>query len=72
MRYAVSFVADDVYMVATVIDEGHVPGIDVGLAVGVGPVILRDGSCCDNDEAMAGVCVPAGASSGLPDIALDI
>src|SRR5579871_1428161 len=72
LRHVVSFVSDDVYVVATVIDEGHVPGIDVGFAVGVGPVVLRDGSCGDNDEAMAGVCVPAGASSGLPDIALDI
>lgn len=67
-----AFVADDVDVVATVIDKGHVPGVHVGLAVGIGAVVLGHRSLGDDDEAMSGVDVPAGGSSGLPDVGLDI
>jgi hypothetical protein len=70
--HAVAFVPDDVYVVATGIDKRHAFGIHEGLALGIGPFILRYGSRCDDDQAMPGVCVPAGASSRLPEVALEV
>jgi len=67
-----AFVANDVDVVATVIDERHVPGVHVGFAVGIGAVVFGHGSLGDDDEAMSGVDVPAGGSSGLPDVGLDV
>ncbi len=68
----VAFVADDVDVGSAVIDEGHVAGVDVGLAGGIGTIVLGDGAGGDDDETVAGVGVPAGGSSGLPDVALDV
>ena len=42
------------------------------LAVGIGPLIGRHRSRRDDDQAMAGVRMPAAAPSRLPDVALHI
>ena len=70
--HAVPLVPNDVGMIIVGIDEAHTFGIHVGLAVGVGSLILRYRSGGDDDEAMPGVSVPTGASSRLPFIALDV
>jgi hypothetical protein len=59
-------------MVTVRIDKRHALGIDVGLTVTIRVLILRHRSRCDDDQAMPRVSVPAGASSRLPHIALDV
>lgn len=70
--YDAAFVAEEVYVIAAGIDKRHVPGVDVGLAVGIVAQVVRHRSFGDDDQAMAGMCVPTGASSRLPDVSLDV
>ena len=59
-------------MIMVGINKAHTLGINVGLAVKVGGFILRHRSGRDDYEAVPRVSVPAGASSRLPRIALDV
>ena len=68
----VAFVAEDMYVITAGIDERHILGVDVGLAIGIVAEVVGHRSFGDDDEAMPRVRVPTGASSRLPDIALDI
>jgi len=70
--HAVPFVPKDVGMIMVGINKAHTLGINVGLAVKVGGFILRHRSGRDDYEAVPRVSVPAGASSRLPRIALDV
>jgi hypothetical protein len=67
-----AFVPDDVDMVTTGIDKTHPCCVHMGRAVGIVPFIGRHCSRCDGDQAMARVSVPAGGSSRVPDVALDV
>ncbi len=67
-----ALVSDEVDVVPSVIDEAHALGVDVGFAVGVVASVFGHGSFCDDDQAVTRVGVPAGASSGLPDVVLDV
>ena len=67
-----AFVPEDVYVVATGIDKHSPRFVDMLLAVGIMPIIVRHGSGGDDDQAMPRVGVPTCASSGCPDIALHV
>ena len=59
-------------MVTPVIDKRHARGVHVRLAFGIVCPVLRHRTRCDDDQAVPRVRVPAGASSRLPHIALDV
>ncbi len=67
-----AFVADEMDVVSPVVDEAHALGVDAGFAFGVVASVFGHGSFCDDDQAVTRVGVPAGASSGLPYIVLDV
>src|SRR5207249_6955346 len=58
-----AFVPDDVHVFTTSIDKPHPLCVHSGLAVGIVPLIGRDRSRRDDDQAGARVRVPAGRSS---------
>jgi hypothetical protein len=70
--HAGSLVSDDVHVVATRIDKSHAHCVDMRRALGVMAFIGSYGACSDDDQAMAGMRVPACLSSRLPDIALHV
>jgi hypothetical protein len=69
-RHGAAFVPNDVCVIMMGIGKRHVSGIDVGVAVGIVLLILGHRARCDDNQAMPRVCVPAGASSRVPHIAL--
>src|SRR6202521_4443664 len=67
-----AFVSDDMHVATTVINKRHSRCVHVRRATGIIPLILRHGSCCDDDWGMTKVRVPARASSWLPNIIQDV
>ena len=67
-----TLVSDDVHVASAGIDKPHSCCVHVGRAVGIVTVIGRHRSSRDDDQAMARVSVPAGASAGLPDVVLHV
>ena len=59
-------------MVAARIDKAHPLRVHLRPASAIVSFVGRHGSLGDDDQAMAGMCVPAGASSGRPDVALHV
>src|SRR5205814_6000885 len=72
LRYDLCFIPKDVHVAATRIHKPHPVCVEMGLAVGIIPFVAGHCSLRNNDQAFAGVRMPAGASSGLPNIALHV
>ena len=71
-RHDVAFVSEYVHVTTSGIDESHAPRVHVRLAIWVVRVITCHCTVGDNDQAMSGVRVPAGATTRLPDITLHV
>jgi tetratricopeptide (TPR) repeat protein len=65
-------VPQHVEVVAPLIHEAHALRIDVGRARRIVPIVRSHRTGGDDDQAVAGMRVPAGGPSGRPDVALDV
>jgi hypothetical protein len=59
-------------VVAALVDKAHPLRVDVRLARRVVALVHGHRAGGDDDQAVAGMRVPAGGAAGLPDIALDV
>ena len=67
-----AFIPQDVHVFSTGINKRHPRLVHMWLAFGIVPFIIRHRSRSDDDQAVPRVRMPAGASSGGPDIALHV
>jgi|ERR1700733_300455 len=68
----IAFISQIVYVVPTGIQKSHPCLVHMRLAVGIVSFIVRHRARGDDDQAMPGVRMPAGASPGRPNIALHV
>src|SRR5947207_15906991 len=71
LRHFRAFVANDVHVVSSGVNEAHTCGVDVRFAVWIVPIVGRNSSSSDDNEAVPWMGMPASASSRLPEITLD-
>src|SRR5262245_12442410 len=71
-RFDGALIPQIVHVVTARIDKAHSGRVDGGFTVGIVSLVDRDGSLGDDDQAMPGVGVPAGAASGSPDVVLNV
>ncbi len=68
----ISFISDDVYVVATRIHKCHAFGIYMRRALRIVSFIFRYCAFCNHDQTVSRVRVPTGASTRLPNVLLHV